>query len=786
MIKKRVYKNDAPFAAFPLGGIGTGTISLGSRGDLRDFELFNHPDKGCKMPFSFFAIRAEQDNNIDARVLESQIPPDFHQARGYHPNRMVGMPHFQKSELSVAYPFATIDFQDETFPLEVSLTAFTPFLPLNEDDSGIPAAVFRYNVKNHTNKSINVTLASTMPNITGYNGFDPFDNYKVQPDGFNQLCEEDFITGVTMDGTSVPNNHIRYANTAILTRESNVSAKPTWKQTGWWDGLYDFWDDFVDNGTLHSNTYQSEQSRVGPSGYLVGSLAVNKEVPAGDETDFEFVISWYVPHRIKGWESSETPETDPTIKNYYAVQFSSAWDAGKYLLKNIDRLESVSKTFSDAVYSSTLPEPVIDAVMSNITALRSTTCFRIENGTFLAWEGSHEHVGSCAGTCTHVWNYAQTVAFLFPELEKSARRNELLKETDEEGKMAFRSSRVFDLPATNMFAAADGQLGVIVRTYREWSLTGDDDFLKEVWEKLKSALAYTQIEWDKDGDELLEDRQHNTYDIEFYGVNPLTGVIYLAALAAMEQMALAMGDNTLAEEYKTRRALSKQRLDEASYNGEFYIQLSEDVNAHPYQFGVGCLSDQLLGQTFAYVTGLGRLLPEAHVKSAAEAIYKYNFKTGAERGACMQRLYVADDEAGLVLASWPNGGKPKLPFVYADEVWTGIEYQVATLLIHEDYLEEALKIVETVRARQDGYRRNPWNEMECGFHYARSLASWGLLTAYSGVQYDAKANTVDFEPKGDISDFHCFFSNGNQWGMLHQTTQPDGTVKKDIEILGTR
>jgi uncharacterized protein (DUF608 family) len=252
----------------------------------------------------------------------------------------------------------------------------------------------------------------------------------------------------------------------------------------------------------------------------------------------------------------------------------------------------------------------------------------------------------------------------------------------------------------------------------------------------------------------------------------------------MEKMACTMGEESLATEYRKRRTLSSKRLDEATWNGEYFIQPLENIDQHPYQFGKGCLSDQILGQTLAYIAGLGPLLPTDHLKSAAQSIFKYNYKTGQERGPCLQRLYVAEDEAGLVLGSWPHGGKPKLPFVYADEVWTGIEYHVATCLIYEGLIDEALTIVKTVRTRQDGYRRSPWDEIECGFHYARSLASWGLIPALSGAYYDAATDTETFNPRISQDNFHCFFSNGKHWGMLHQTKDDNGTVNQKTEILG--
>ena len=784
MTKGRSYSSDASLAAFPLGGIGTGTISLGSRGDLRDFELFNHPDKDCKLPFSFFTVRCERGGKADTRILETSPYPDFHKGRGYHPNRAAGLPHFKKACLSVRYPVAELEFKDDTFPLDVSLSAFNPFIPLNADDSGIPAIVFRYRLRNTGSETAHVSLAATMPNIHGFRGFDCFDNYLVTEGCSNTLRNEGDVKGIFMDGTGVPGTALRYANNAILTREKDISTKLEWRKTGWWDGIYDFWDDFRENGRLSNGVQATQENKIAPAtGAVIGSLAVHKDIAPGKEETFEFIVSWYVPNRVKGWPPYADDEKEPLIKNYYAVKFTDSWNAARYLISNIEKLEKTSRVFADSVYASTLPEAAIDAAMSNISALRSTTCFLIEDGTLLAWEGSHEHVGSCKGTCTHVWNYAQTVAFLFPELEKTARLNEFLRETDDSGKMNFRTDRVFGRTDWDMLAAADGQMGTIVRAYREWSLTADDAFLKKIWPKAKLALDYIRLEWDKDGDELLEARQHNTYDIEFFGVNPLTGILYLAALAAMEKMARALGEEALAAEYAKRRELSSKRLDEAMWNGEYFIQPSENIDEHPYQFGKGCLSDQILGQTLAYITGLGPLLPPEHLRSAARSVYRYNYKTGSERGPCLQRLYVAEDEAGLVLASWPQGGKPKFPFVYADEVWTGVEYQVAICLIYEGFIDEALTIVKTVRERQNGYRRNPWDEVECGFHYARSLASWGLIPALSGAHYDAVTDTQIFNPRVSQDDFHCFFSNGKHWGMLHQIKE-NGKLIQRVELLG--
>ena len=165
-----------------------------------------------------------------------------------------------------------------------------------------------------------------------------------------------------------------------------------------------------------------------------------------------------------------------------------------------------------------------------------------------------------------------------------------------------------------------------------------------------------------------------------------------------------------------------------------------------YQYGTGCLADQLLGQYLAHVTGLGYVLDSSHVKRAMHSIFKNNFKPSMVSWANVQRTYAVNDEAGLVLCTWPRGDRPSLPFPYCDEVWTGFEYQVAASLIYNDLVDEGLKVVKAARDRYNGLHRNPWDEEECGHHYARAMSSWALLLALSGFHYDGVTGVMAFAP----------------------------------------
>ena len=777
----KTYPCEASQAAFLLGGIGTGTISIGSRGNLQDFEIFNNPAKYNNIYHTFFSVYAKPEGGKSvSKLLESKLRPPFRQSKGISSGMQGGLPRFESASLCGEYPFAFVDFCDNSMPIKVRMEAFTPFIPLNADDSGIPVAILRYRAKNSADVPVDVTVAGSLANVTGFAGFDNFRNMKTEGQPVNIEREEGDLRGIFFTNNALQPHQFHYGSLAISTRDENVTVKSKWHTSGWFDGLTDFWEDFSSDGRIQNTPgYRNIEGK----GTSVGSLGIFAKLAPGEERSFEFFLSWYFPNRKKCWEDDPAKPCAFIEKNYYATLFSDAWDVAAYTARNLARLEGATRDFHRAFFGSTLPQEVLEAVSCNITQIRSNTCFRIGDGTFLGWEGCHSTSGSCSGTCTHVWNYAQTVAFLFPELERSARKIELNVETDEDGRMAFRTKQVYGMPKWDFIPAADGQMGVIVRLYREWKLSGDTAFLRSVWDKAAKALEFAFTHWDTDGDYLLDGKQHNTYDIEFYGPNPLTGALFLAALKAGSEMALAVNDSARAEKFTHALSISAHRMDEKMWNGEYYIQLLEDVDYHRYQFGRGCLTDQLLGQFMAHVTGLGYLLPEEHVKQAVHSIYRYNFREDFSDFAHAQRTYALNDERGLLMCSWPHGGRPRLPFVYSDEVWAGCEYQVAAHLIYEGFIEEGLELVKAVRERYDGYKRNPWNEVECGNHYARSMASFGVLTALSGFSFDMCQKMVDFAPRMNDDDFSCFFSSGLCWGIYAQKRNAAGELKRKIEIL---
>jgi uncharacterized protein (DUF608 family) len=771
--------------AFPLGGIGTGNVSLGGRGNLRDWEIFNRPGKGKTLPYTFFSVWAKPEaGEAVARIAERQFLPPYVDGRGLPPAQAYGLPRLAEATFRGEYPFSWIDFQDVALPVDLSLRAWNPMIPLDVDRSGIPGAVFDWTVTNPGTRAVDVTLALSLCNACGYDGKAelPSRRHSLFGQNLNRWVEPDGCRGLAMSTAKHPEDHSQFGSMALLTDWSDVTYLVHWERGGWWDDLQNFWDDFRGDGLLPSRP----ESDPTPDGQTdVGTLGLRVRLDPGATARLPFYLAWHFPNLVNYWNGQETVK-GRRLGNWYGKRFRDAQAAAEYLVRERETLLAETAAFHDALFQSTVPDEALDAVSSQMSIIRTTTCLRTEDGVFHAFEGCNDNSGCCPMDCTHVWNYEQALAHLYPELERSMRRTDFGVNTAEDGRMEFRTL----LPVASHTVwggppAADGQMGCVLKLYREWKLSGDDDFLRELWPHAKRALQYAWQKWDRDRDGVMEGEQHNTYDIEFYGPNTMMGTLYLAALKAAARMAHQIGEEDFAAECERLVAAGSPRHEELLWNGEFYVQQvlpptepagglgegTQSVQASGevrYQYGPGCLSDQLLGQWFAHVVGLGHVLDPDHVRGALGSVYKNNFRRDLSAHESCQRTYALNDEAGLLLCTWPGGGRPGYPFPYADEVWTGIEYQVAAHMIYEGLVNQGLEIVRAVRSRHDGVRRNPWDEFECGHHYARALASWSLLLALSGFAYDAATATLRLKPQAS-GEFRVFWSTGSAWGSYHRS-----------------
>lgn len=778
--------------AFPLGGIGSGSVSLGGRGELRDWEIFNRPAKRRILPFSFVALRVKPEGGAAAlRVVEGPLQPPFRGWNGYNRESGQGLPHFQKARFTGMYPIAKVDFEDDLLPVTVSLEAFTPFIPLNVDDSSLPVAVFQYRLTNRSSKAVEVSLAFSLLNPVGYDGKAFLDSNEHPGFGknLNRIRDEQTgsvkVAGLDFTTEKYSAGDPLYGSMALLTTTPTYSARASWGTWAWWDSYQKWVDEFFANGKFRDST-APEASADGRSEYA--TLAPSARLASGESTMITFILAWYFPVRENYWHAEDEQMKGKRLTNYYGTRFKSAWDVALHTASRLPELERKTRSFAGTLFSSSLPGYVLEAVSTQASILCTNTCMLLEDKQFFAFEGCGDDQHNGWMNCSHVWNYVQAVAFLFPELERSARNTDFLHEMRSDDSMAFRSMVPLDIKQWDYFPAADGQMGCIIKLYREWQISGDGAFLRKMWPNAKRALEFAWKFWDADKDGVMEGEQHNTYDIEFFGPNTMMTTLYLGALKAGELMAAAVGDADAAARYREIREKGARKIEEL-WNGDFYIQKITpvtDIRPMPpydkedwkgrvlsdgqlkYQYGEGCLSDQMLGQWFADVLGLDIGLQHARIRKTLMSIYRHNFKHDFWRHANTQRIYAVNDDKGLLLCSWPNGGRPALPFVYSDEVWTGVEYQVAAHLIYRGLVEEGLAIVKAISDRYDGVRRNPWDQIEWGHHYSRAMASYSVFLALTGFRYSAVEASLTFSPRLPAEKFRCFFAAGSAWGQYEQ------------------
>jgi uncharacterized protein (DUF608 family) len=764
--------------AFPLGGLGAGMICLEGTGALSHVSLRNHPDV-FNEPCVFAAISIKGKRSA-ARVLEGPVPGrKLFGASGTGNGAggtTYGLPRFANATFRTHFPFGVVTLADPQVPLSVEITGWSPFEPGDPDNSSLPAAALEYRFTNRSKGPVEAVFSFNARNFMAGKG--------------NQEAVRPVAGGFILWGGSSSIKPSDEAAFSATVSEPGVKVNHAWFRGGWFDALTMVWKDVAEGACYDREPLTTGAPSPG------ASLFVPMQLAAGASKTVVLRLAWFSGQtnlRVGKDLAGFKPEPDQAGKYrpWYAKRFTDINGVTFYWRDHYDELRQKSSRFSDCFYDSTLPPEVIEAVAANLTILKSPTVMRQTDGKLWCWEGCSDKDGCCHGSCTHVWNYAQAIPHLFPSLERTLRETEFGPSQNEAGHQQFRSSLPIRPVAHDFHAAADGQLGGIMKMYREWRVSGDTDWLRALWPKVKRSLDYCIETWDPGHKGLVEEPHHNTYDIEFWGPDGMCTSFYLGALQAAVLMGKALGDPVPL--YDQLLAGGVRKAESELYDGEYFIQRIEWKNlraSNPmenksmvgsyspearaifekegpkYQYGTGCLADGVLGSWLALVCGVGQVLPAPKVASHLHAVHKYNLKHDLSDFPNPQRpTYACGSEGGLVLCTWPKGGELSLPFVYSNEVWTGIEYQVASHLMRMGGVEEGLDVVRTCRDRYDGRVRNPFNEYECGHWYARAMSSYALLFGLSGARYDAVEKVLYLEPsiKGD---FRCFLATATGYGTV--------------------
>ena len=787
--------------SFPVGGIGAGSVGLSGTGRLVDWEIFNHPAKGSANGNSHFGVRAERNGQVlDYRVLHGDFPPPMQGSGanggkffglGFGPDysAMCGWPHFEKCLFDGRFPVAELSFGDRRFPGRASLAAWSPFIPGDSRTSSMPLACFDVSVANTSAETLTYSVFGVLANPW------PKAGHVNALDGASLVCR-----------SGLPEDDLARGEVALTVVEGDgaLSAQAYWYRGGWCDGRETFFRDVLRGGDLADRVYPESADIVDH-----GALCLRFPLAPGESRRVRFALTWHVPFRSNDWNAWAARKAAELgipnrWRNWYATEWPSAVAVARDFAARHAEIARAVKDFRDALFASTLPEAAVEGISANLSTLVSPTCLRLEDGTFYGWEGVGMSWGSCEGSCTHVWNYAQALPFLFPDLERSMREANFRYGVDEFGASHFRLNLPLGIKATpDMFrACVDGQFGDVMKTFRDWRLSGDDDWLRRWWPTVRKLVEYAWSPdnpdcWDPRREGVVSGRQHHTLDMELFGPNAWLTSHYLGALRAAAAMARAVGDDAFAATCDEVFARGRAFVDERLFRNGHFIQRvdlkdrsvtdafdasatywNDEAGEIKYQYGDGYEIDGALGDYYSRLYGIGPVLDPEKVRAHLLAVLGHNFVPAMRDHFNPWRTYTMDDEAGVVMCTWDEGSRPAIPLTYNSETMNGFEWTFAAHLACFGLLDEAAQVVRAIRDRYDGAKRNPWNEIECGSNYARSLASYGLLPVWSGFSFDRRAGTLGFAPKPS-GDFRAFWSIGTAWGTF-SFTAADRSCRLDV------
>ena len=730
----------------PVGGIGTGQVSLCGNGGLAAFEIRNSAEKTftpCRESVhpAFVVRTADAAGAVSARLLEGPLDKSLYEGAFGCAAPNHGYPRFASAVFRAAYPLAQVALEDASMPIAATLEAMNPLVPGDAEASGMPVALFRWRIENRCGRPLRVTVAAAMPNPCG--------GVLSQ-----ERAESRTLRGVVFRGDADKPDSEKPLNRAtgefalvVPAEAGDVSLGARVCHAGWSDGLDQFWRRLVAKGDVGDMAGREECH--------FGMVAVSFDLGPGETRAVPFAYAWRFPNRAQ-WEWTENGfyETINHVGNHYCRTWTTALSAAEAFFARLPELEEKTVAFVRSVADAAgVPAVVKEAALFNLSTFRSPTCFRTADGHFYGWEGVGDAQGSCYGNCTHVWGYEHALVDLWPDLAKDMRELEFRHAMADNGAISFRIGQPLDRNARQHGkAAADGQMQCVVKAYECWAKTGDDDWMRSLYPFVKKALSFCWEKggWDADRDGVMEGCQHNTMDVDYYGPNPQMEFLYLAALQAMERLAAKFdSDASFAAACARLRAAGAAWTEANLFNGEWYEHhvrpadgdfLPEtkagwnrhaDLKNPDFQLGPGCLVDQLVGDYAARAVGLDPVADYAHARRATETILRRNRREKGDAPFNAMRDFVLAGERSLRMAWYPEDRKPKTPFPYYPETMTGFEYVVAAWLAETGDFAASEEVVRDIRERYDGEKRSPFDEAECGHHYARALASWTVFKAFT-------------------------------------------------------
>jgi uncharacterized protein (DUF608 family) len=811
-LREPVYSQGPALASgIPLGGLGTGSVELRDDGRFHDWEIFNNyawsgaasqaaPDMWSED--AFFAVRVcEPDGSPRVRLLYRDGMESRAASGYYHHAIMYNFP-FLRNVARITYsgqhPFAHLVYEDDGLPIELTLEAFTPFIPFNARDSALPLAAFAFRVRNLAASSCDVSLMFSMRNCAGYDLEEAMLHH--------QIVEDDGSTVMAMAAEGLDPGLRTNGSMAIGVLGGGASWLPGWTDGHGLEGfeivnapalcqlLYPFRDHGVLTGAEREWRRRAirrpVEHRCGDLHYLKrrsgwrwrGALCRKLSLAPGQEEEVVFGFAWFFPNHYHYFAQTLN------LGHMYGNWFGSAAEVLAYGLGAFDRLRTETRCFRDHLYGGSVPEWLAASLSAQLTTFPQSFWWT-RDGDMAVWEGS-----ACCqiipGART-IWSSWQPLLF-FPDVymgmirrlaspdEAAASR---LLQVERERRQGIRRDqqqelggwieRRFRRPGSGQHGASRRAQGrraatTAVELARDYQWTGDDGYRAALWPGVKAALE-ARMEADEDGDGLPDGAiSFITYDHWFLpAVNCYLCSLWLAELRAGVHLAELAGDGQAQVSFAEVLQKGMAAFEGLLWNGEYY---SLCIDADTRTADPGCLADQVSGHLYLRLCGLEPVHDVERARSALGAVFRYNRRpeegllNGADpRGRDDWRYFARFSARGEDEAL---GGQWVTP-------WTGTEYYVSAVMVAEGLVAEGLAVAKDVYDRHAAAGML-YNHIECGEHYFRPMAAWAILPALLGLRYDAGRGRLAFGPKITPEEFDGMFILPGVYGRLKQQRTAGG------------
>ncbi len=628
--------------AFPMGGIGAGMICLEGTGALSHVSIHHAPD--VTRDANAFGALWVNGALGGARVIEGPVPRwKLYGPRGAAnggPGSLLGLPRFAEAAFHARFPFGVVDLRDPGMPVEVRLTGWSPFVPLDADASSLPVAGLEYELTNASDAAVDAVWSFHAPNAPG---------------GTHRVGAT--AGGFTLEREAPPDRPWEAEAISIATDAPDARVNCRWFRGGWFDAPTMLWKQISAGESPHAEPYTEGDPSPG------GSIYVPLHLDPGESRTIRVQLAWYVPaSNLRYGDDGDTSTHVP----WYAGRFSSIEDVTAHWREQYDDLRAKSATFTSCLYDTTLPSEVVEAIGANLGILKSPTVLRQTDGRIWAWEGCSDRAGCCPGSCTHVWNYAQAMAHLFPSLERTLRETEFNECQDDRGHQAFRAFlpiRPASTAAHEFHAAADGQLGGIMKAHREWRISGDGEWLRRLWPRDQPeprllhrhvgpgpARRHQGAAPQHVRHRVLGRRRHVHVDLPRRAAGG-----HRDGRGSRRTMSRSIGSCCRADARAWNATCSRATTSSSASSGansarrirrhvpglrtSYSAEATEllETEGPKYQYGRGCLSDGVIGAWLGEMCGVAPFLDQEKVERHLLSVFKHNFRGNLREHANPQR-----------------------------------------------------------------------------------------------------------------------------------------------------